>query len=188
MMKHHWQQQYMAAALRASEEEWDRASSVSGHTSPAIAMGGPSYAQPYPPFPMYGVLPHQQPMPSMPWMFPYPPNPNASRVPGYPQQPGGGGMYGYGTGAHSVFGGDFGVPVITSSRLRSTSTQPPENHRGIYHDPRAEPSLSSSPSNRPKYAPTSNGTPLPPASWRKTDDWEETSTPRKARPSTQVIS
>ncbi|OCF76158.1 hypothetical protein I204_03457 [Kwoniella mangroviensis CBS 8886] len=148
MMKQQWQMQFMAAALRASEEEWERASCVSGqtnHTLPASfgqASGGYPAHQPYSSMPQmgWGGMMGQFPMvgygyPQGQGMFP---NPN--QLYGYnmpPQSPGPGfggsssqgGMYSYGTGggAQSVFGGEFGPPPITPSQrfMNSTRPQPP---------------------------------------------------------------
>ncbi|WVW85647.1 hypothetical protein I302_107685 [Kwoniella bestiolae CBS 10118] len=145
MMKQQWQMQFMAAAYRASEEEWERASCVSGQTNQTVpasfgqASGG------------YGQQPFA-PMQQMGWMGQYPnpmgmggygypqgmfPNPNQPfGYPMTPQSPGPGfgssshsqgGIYSYGTsggGAQSVFGGEFGPPPITpSQRFMNNSHQ-----------------------------------------------------------------
>lgn len=189
-MKQHWQQQYMAAALRASEDEWERASSVSGHTSPPIPipLSSPGFGQPYPPFPMYGYPSAQTGVSLMPWMFPFQANPS-SPTGGYPQYPrpgvGAPGMYNYGTGAQSVFGDEFGPSPGTRNQFRSHSTTAlsPDATSGRYRDPRLEFSSNSSPLGKQKYSlPTSSTHPI-----SKAGDWSELPTPRKPRPSTHFI-
>ncbi|WWD02557.1 hypothetical protein V865_000597 [Kwoniella europaea PYCC6329] len=146
MMKQQWQMQFMAAAFRASEEEWERASCVSGqtsHTLPASfgqASGGYAAQQPYVSMPQmgWGGMMGQFPMggyghPQGQGMFPHPNQlygynmPPQSPGPGSGGSPSQGGMYSYGTGgggAQSVFGGEFGPPPITPSQRFMSSTQP----------------------------------------------------------------
>lgn len=116
-MKQAWQAQYMAAALRASEDEWERASAISGHTAPnpSTFPTFPNYAPSHPPFMGYGF----------PQGFPGPPQgyPPFAPPPGMPMFGMGMGYghghglgqgqrhgYGYGTASQSVFGGEFGPP------------------------------------------------------------------------------
>ncbi|WVQ68089.1 uncharacterized protein L199_006295 [Kwoniella botswanensis] len=146
MMKQQWQMQFMAAAFRASEEEWERASCVSGqtnHTLPASfgqASGGYAAQQPYSSMPQmgWGGMMGQFPMggygyPQGQGLFPNPNQlygynmPPQSPGPGFGGSPSQGGMYSYGTGgggAQSVFGGEFGPPPITPSQRFMSSTPP----------------------------------------------------------------
>ncbi|WWC93754.1 hypothetical protein V866_000590 [Kwoniella sp. B9012] len=146
MMKQQWQMQFMAAAFRASEEEWERASCVSGqtnHTLPASfgqASGGYAAQQPYSSMPQmgWGGMMGQFPMggygyPQGQGLFPNPNQlygynmPPQSPGPGFGGSPSQGGMYSYGTGgggAQSVFGGEFGPPPITPSQRFMSNTQP----------------------------------------------------------------
>ncbi|WWD19043.1 hypothetical protein CI109_103501 [Kwoniella shandongensis] len=130
MMKQQWQMQFMAAAYRASEEEWERASSVSGPTSSSNRHQQQSFQgyhspSPMPPsmYPMmpYGGFASPAPQVQQNMMFPpygyygYPLSPG----PGHPQQHAMGmvaGGYNYGTNTQSVFGGDFGPPATTNFR------------------------------------------------------------------------
>jgi hypothetical protein len=136
-MKQQWQAQWMAAAYRASEDEWERASSVSGHpgsTSPPVppsaafqslpmnmnmaalmgmgmGMGLSSYnAVPY----GYQGVPHPQPFYGYapPFQHPGPPQGYPGMSFAHPAAAGQGGMYSYGTAAQSVFGGEFGPPAL----------------------------------------------------------------------------
>ena len=114
------------------EEEWERASSVSGHPEQAQSAHGhhsisppPFFNMPISPFPMsYGLPPAQQLfMPPYGMPFPgYPPN-FAMPAPGFPSSPGGGGMYSYGGGAQSVFGGEFGPPPLMPSMRPQASSK-----------------------------------------------------------------
>lgn len=149
-MKQAWQAQFMAAAYRASEDEWERASMISGQNAsspPSSSAGLPPFA-PRMPSMGYGYpgIPMQMPawpgMPGIPGM-PGMPNmgmqmPQMGGVPWYPpyaastsgqsvvNQPTGGGMYSYSSGAHSVFGGEFGPPRNThySAHPQQNSYQP----------------------------------------------------------------
>ncbi len=189
-MKHRWQQQYMAAALRASEDEWERASSVSGHTSPAYGTQPSNFPQPYPPFPMYGYAPPQSSGSPMSWMFPYPPSLASSPHRAFPPHPiaGSPGMYGYGTGAQSVFSGELGPRPATHSQLHSKTASSPDAGRGRYRDPRLEQQAASSPLGRHKQVPINFISPSASSVWEKSKaDWDEMRTPRKQRLSTQFI-
>ncbi|WWC71590.1 uncharacterized protein I206_105548 [Kwoniella pini CBS 10737] len=147
MMKQHWQMQFMAAALRASEEQWERQSGVSGqtnHTLPAtyaqasqmpnMGWGMGMMGQYHNPMGMYGHPQGFQGQGQM--MFPnqfyghpmVPSSPSAGSTLGLGTNSdrGGVGMYSYGTnmGAQSVFGGEFGPPPITPSQKYMGSQQP----------------------------------------------------------------
>ncbi|WRT68373.1 uncharacterized protein IL334_005349 [Kwoniella shivajii] len=191
MMKQQWQMQFMAAAYRASEEEWEKASAVSGqtnHTLPAsFGQGQTQQIQP-----MWGNMNVNMGM-GMGQQFP-----NSSSIMnggsmgygypqggfppyGYPIPPqtsvggGGGGMYSYGVGAQSVFGGEFGppsqrfiphVPPMPSDPQQMVNPNPARiNHsRGRR-----------SSATRSVYTPSNLGTatgdgqnsPPPPSSWGK---------------------
>ena len=131
-MKQAWQAQFMAAAYRASEDEWERASAVSGATnqpsSPPVtypppmpmAYGMPPMGYPFPSIPN-GFA--SQPMGGMPWMYPHP---NLPQLHG-----GGGGMYTYGPNPQTVFGGDFGPP----SQIRRQDFRPSPSHPSQSHHP-----------------------------------------------------
>jgi hypothetical protein len=158
MMKQQWQAQFMAAAYAASEEQWERASSVGtaadsapqngyfgqqpmsmnmpfGFQMPGmpvqnqqqmLGMGMP-FGMQYPgmSMPMMAGMPNMG-MPGMPNMgmpmgMQYPYGMMGQGMPGMPGMPGmsmpsspqmgAGGMYSYGPGAQSVFGGEFGPPT-----------------------------------------------------------------------------
>ncbi|ODN92688.1 hypothetical protein L198_05482 [Cryptococcus wingfieldii CBS 7118] len=124
--KHQWQMQYLAAAYRASEDEWERQSAVSGSTN----QGPSSQFSPYsmPPMPMFNpnmnMMNTGMPMgypgfPQMPQQMP-PQMFNPFFGMGQPQhmQQGNGGGYAYGKGAQSVFGGEFGPPSNMPSQQR----------------------------------------------------------------------
>lgn len=119
-MKEMWQAQYLAAATRAFEDEWERQSNVSGTTGPAPSVHH-SYQSQQPPMPMpqypgYPMppSPHQQygippfggygfpaQVPSQ-YMYPaWTASPHAQPQP----EPS---MYAFGPGAQSVYGGEFG--------------------------------------------------------------------------------
>ncbi|WVQ74898.1 hypothetical protein IAR50_004505 [Cryptococcus sp. DSM 104548] len=156
--KYQWQMQYLAAAYRASEDEWERQSAVPGSTS----QGPSSHFSPYtmPPMPMFN--PNMNMMnPGMPMGYPGFPQipqqmPQQIFNPFFgmgqpPQMQQGGGGYTYGKGAQSVFGGDFGPPsnmpsqqrqmneAMASMRASSTldqDTSPPRKRS--QNDPRAK--------------------------------------------------
>ena len=182
-MKHHWQQQYMAAALRASEEMWERASSVTSPTSTSAGMGGLPYAQPhpYPAFSMYGYSRPGQST-AMPWMYPSPTSTDLS------QQPRSGeAMYSYGKGTHSDFGGVFGPPAVTPSMPHSI-----DQSHGRYRGSREEMKTTSSSSIGEQEivpAPTiDKGVTASHSRVTSGDCGDMTSTPRKERrPSSQLI-
>ncbi|WWC63272.1 uncharacterized protein I303_105872 [Kwoniella dejecticola CBS 10117] len=191
MMKQQWQMQFMAAAYRASEEEWERQSCVSGQTNHTLpASFGQASQMPnmgwgigvmgqYPnPMAVYGNPQAQAMFPSQPYGYPIPPpSPSAGSTLGLGLNPqGGGGMYSYGTnmGAQSVFGGEFGPPPITPSQrfmgnqaqlqppLPANTSNQPTSNRG--RNRRDSSSLSQSvyiPSNLS----TSQNSPPPPSSW-----------------------
>ena len=181
-MKQQWQAQFMAAAYAASEEQWERASSVGGagdnasqsgyfgqqpsmpmstpfgYQMPAmptqnqqqmLGMGMP-YGMQFPGMPIGMQMPGMPGMPGMPNManmgmpmgmqfpFGFPNGMMAQGMPGMqgmlgmqgmsmPGSPamGAGGMYSYGPGAQSVFGGEFGPPTghrgYSSPDVRSVS-------------------------------------------------------------------
>lgn len=178
-MKQQFQAQWMAAAYRASEEEWERASVVSG----AATQGGDgiaplsSYASmpqlshfqvpySYPPGwnPQYGGMP-----------MPYPAYPHAFAPPPFgwapsPQMGSPGGFYSYAPGAQSVYGGGFGPPApevnhnrpILDQNGRSTSAQftPPAEKRQSGAWDRERPSARSS-SSRPSLPSSSSQPHLP---------------------------
>ncbi|WVR07614.1 hypothetical protein IAU60_004656 [Kwoniella sp. DSM 27419] len=133
MMKQQWQMQFMAAAYRASEDEWERQSAVSTHTAQTVPMGynqttnmAPQHMgwnpamgmMQYPGMPYGYSNGYQQGQQAYGYMYP------AAGGYGYHMAPtsplrataglgggmggGGGGMYSYGTGAQSVYGGGFG--------------------------------------------------------------------------------
>lgn len=81
-MKQAWQAQFMAAAYRASEDEWERASAVSGTTSNAPSSFSPMAQMPaMPPMPPVGSMPHMAQMNmgyGMPYGFPGMPMPQMS--------------------------------------------------------------------------------------------------------------
>lgn len=151
-MKQQWQAQYMAAAYRASEDEWERQSNASAHPAavnpppamphvPPYPVGPYNMALPpgfqmpmpygYPSFPVgpmpalgqpgmpFGGSPQfvPQPLPGQPPAgFPYfptqPQAPFGYMTPSPSMGPSGGGLYSYGSGSQSVFGGDFGPPAF----------------------------------------------------------------------------
>ncbi len=139
MLKLQWQNHYMAAAYRASEEEWERASSVSGHpgpsrsTSPQFQKAMPSAAM-YHQYPQYTVSPQpplahgypaSQPQPQ--FMYPYPGMPSSPynhphEIYATPPQSVG---YGYGTPypAQSVYGGEFGPPSFSHPQLQLSGSR-----------------------------------------------------------------
>lgn len=133
------QAQWMAAAQRHFEDMWERASSVSNaqtapHGPHSGGMFQPTYGY------SYSQPPPMPPMPQMPQMpyggYPYPyggfggpqvafpggmPMAGMPGMPGMPMQgmpPMGGPSagYGYGPGAQSVYGGEFGPPVAPAMR------------------------------------------------------------------------
>lgn len=106
-MKEMWQAQYMAAASRAFEDEWERQSNVSGATSSMPQPQYPGYAMPHSPhgqYPMPPQMPYGYP-PMQPQMAQYM-YPGWSIPPPQPEPS----MYAYGAGAQSVYGGEFGPP------------------------------------------------------------------------------
>ncbi|ORY35606.1 hypothetical protein BCR39DRAFT_555744 [Naematelia encephala] len=162
MMKQAWQAQYMAAAYRASEDEWERQSNASG--PPAAPIVHPHAPFPYP----------QMPMPMFPQaMYGYPGPPSQhSGAPYYPptfpippQQTGG--MYSYGHPvAQSAFGGEFGPPAYLRGRptpgdidIATTTPQRPTHRK--------------------------KGSDSPPSSWRA-DETATTMTPRSRAVSGQM--
>ncbi|WVQ99985.1 hypothetical protein IAU59_007128 [Kwoniella sp. CBS 9459] len=104
MMKQQWQMQFMAAAYRASEEEWERQSSVSAQTNHTVPASFGQYPPPMPngmPPMGWNMPPHmsmgmgigsgvgmQYPSPNMPF--------------GYPSDQGQG--YGFGVGMYPPYG------------------------------------------------------------------------------------
>ena len=135
-MKQAWQAQFMAVAYRASEEEWERASSIRGdHASPS-RVPPPFPAMPYgmPSFP-YGY-PMPYPPPSTLFQYPYPPPsvplPYAQQFPA-PDL----GGYQFAPDSQSVFGGDFGPP----SQLRQGLVQPPGPNYAQHTTSRRDPGL-----------------------------------------------
>jgi len=122
-MKQQWQASYMAAAFKASEDEWERASSVSGPTRTSnhqSAQMQPQYPY-HPGFPPPPAMPMHMSTPFPPhYMYPghqlFPPyGPGMPQLPyGQPQNflsqaPIAQSMgYQYGAGAQSVYGGGFG--------------------------------------------------------------------------------
>ncbi|WVF72787.1 hypothetical protein IAT40_007605 [Kwoniella sp. CBS 6097] len=155
MMKQQWQMQFMAAAYRASEEEWERQSSVSGQTNYTVPA---SFVQ-YPPLHMPNGMPPMgwnmppnmnmnmamnmgtgmgmpYPNPNMPYGgmgmypsygYPMPPSSPTSTIAGLVGGGGGGGggMYSYGGGARSVFGGEFGPPAMPPSQRYASNLDVP---------------------------------------------------------------
>ena len=144
--KQTWQAHFMAAAYRASEEEWERASSYAGDAQSPSPPSAPP-AMPMAPFGQFS--PHPSFSPPIPYGFPmpYPPpvmipfapsgpmTPPAYSAPPPPQQhsafvhsatPGPPGPdtrslgYSFGRSSQSVFGNDFGPP----SNHRPVSTMP----------------------------------------------------------------
>jgi hypothetical protein len=121
-MKEVWQAQYMAAASRAFEDEWERQSNASvaspsvapsvAHStySPATqAMPHPYHQHPYampPPMPMMPMGYGYPPVPAQGYMYPQHPQ----QYP-HPQQMHEPSMYSYGPGAQSVYGAEFGPPT-----------------------------------------------------------------------------
>jgi hypothetical protein len=101
-----WQAQYMAAASKAFEEEWERQSNVSGSVAPSVRSFSP-YTQTPPPQqhyqmpmgynypPQFQMYPSLHPGPHMPWT---PPQEQS--------------MYAYGPATQSVYGGEFGPPSM----------------------------------------------------------------------------
>ncbi|OWZ62173.1 hypothetical protein AYX15_05658 [Cryptococcus neoformans] len=181
--KHQWQMQYLAAAYRASEEEWEKQSSVSMSIN-----NQPSHQ--FDPFPMQHMpmFPSNVNMMNMGMSMPM-----GYGYPAYPQLQGnmfnpylslsqmqnqldGGGRYSYGTGAQSVFGGEFGPPSAKPSQQqqynpprRASSDQqgahygnPPQSDRhqndrrlakgrsasalGVHDNPTSPPTMSKRPS------------------------------------------
>ena len=119
----------MAAAYRASEEEWERASSIHGTTDQTS-----STTQPVPPFPFtpnfgtpaYGIPPMPYSVhPSLsqggmayPYLLPGPPS--------FPMSPGSeSGGYAFGPSPQSVFGGEFGPPLPNRTPYPSVWQPPP---------------------------------------------------------------
>jgi len=125
-MKEMWQAQYMAAASKAFEEEWERQSNISG----SVAQSVQSFA-PYTPQPQLQPQPQSQPYPMpMGYNYPpqfqmYPPHPYTGQhqMPWAPPDHGHGSMYAYGPSAQSVYGGEFGPPTngMPSSPYRPMS-------------------------------------------------------------------
>jgi hypothetical protein len=111
-MKEMWQAQYMAAAHKAFEEEWERQSNVSGSVAPSVQSYSPYTPQPQPQPQQY-----QMPMP-MPMGYNYPPQfqmypPHVAhhqQMPWAPPADHGQSMYAYGPSTQSVYGGEFGPP------------------------------------------------------------------------------
>ncbi|WVQ81883.1 hypothetical protein IAT38_004010 [Cryptococcus sp. DSM 104549] len=117
-MKQQWQMNVVAAALRASEEEWERQSSTSAGTSSTTPHFNGGF--PMPPMPMFPPMNMGMMNPNMMGM--------GMGMPGgygYPQSPGpgggGGGGYSYGPGAQSAYGGNFGPPSTMPSQQRRAS-------------------------------------------------------------------
>lgn len=128
-MKEVWQAQYMAAASKAFEDEWERQSNASVATpSVAPSMAHSAYSPSI--HPQHSYSPYH--MPPMPMAMPtnmnmgmhmpmayghgYPSTPSQSYMypPGqhpYPYQPVEQSMYAYGLGAQSVYGTEFGPPT-----------------------------------------------------------------------------
>nr|ODN89087.1 hypothetical protein L203_02498 [Cryptococcus depauperatus CBS 7841] len=127
--KQQWQMQYMAAAYRVSEEEWERqrlvSTSISTHNTSV-----PFAPFPMPPFSMfpqhvltmgngmplnYG-FPQTTGYPYFPGMF----HPFSSMGQRIQSDTGGGGeaCYSYGTGTQSAFGDEFGPPSAMPSQQR----------------------------------------------------------------------
>ncbi|KAK4688582.1 hypothetical protein P7C73_g1532, partial [Tremellales sp. Uapishka_1] len=167
MMKQQWQAQFMAAAYRASEEEWERASSTGSSSA-------------HPQMPMYPmVYPVQQINPfsqqQMPYMYPYNPYQQSQVLPHlHPQQTG---MYSYGPASHSVFGGEFGPPAQLKSHSQNVYDDSSRSVTGVAG------------SSRHQRDPSGGSISPPPSSWRKSGDWRQQSqsqqddlaTPRPAR-------
>jgi hypothetical protein len=109
-MKEMWQAQYMAAAHKAFEEEWERQSNVSGSVAPSVQSYSPYTPQPQP-------QPQQYQMP-MPMGYNYPPQfqmyppqiAHHQQMPWAPTPDHGQSMYAYGPSTQSVYGGEFGPP------------------------------------------------------------------------------
>lgn len=131
-MKEMWQAQYMAAAHKAFEEEWERQSNVSGSVAPSVQSYSPYTPQPQPQHQQHQHQQYQMPMPMpMPMGYNYPPQ--FQMYP--PQHPGhhhqqqmpwappdhGQSMYAYGPTTQSVYGGEFGPPSAHSSPYRPMS-------------------------------------------------------------------
>ena len=184
MIKQHWQEQYMAAAFRSSEDEWERASSVAGHIPPAFSMPPPLFPQPYPPFPMCGY-----PQLAVPWGFPYPHNAGADFT--FGPSTGLPGMYSHGTNLQAAFGSDFGPsPVTRSEKYHSVASS--DVFRGRYQDPRQEQTFASpyvSHRNLPAFDAPNPSVSSNVSSLREKPrgEWDGMPTPRKSRPPTQSV-
>lgn len=127
-MKQAWQAQFMAAAYRASEDEWERASMSGGPAAGGSSVHGGSMRSmspmsgqgmmPYPMPPMPPMaMPSMPPQMVMPMGYPYPgySYPQAHPAHQYPPfqpmtwyPPPQEGMYSYAQGSQSVFGAHFG--------------------------------------------------------------------------------
>jgi hypothetical protein len=124
-MKEMWQAQYMAAASKAFEEEWERQSNVSGSVAPSVQSFSPytqtpSTQQHYPPMamgynypPQFRMYPSPHPGPHMPWT----PPPHEQS------------MYAYGPGTQSVYGGEFGPPSMHG--MPASPYRPMSVHMGM---------------------------------------------------------
>ncbi|KAK8854809.1 hypothetical protein IAR55_003548 [Kwoniella newhampshirensis] len=133
IMKQQWQMQFMAAAYRASEEEWERASSTSAHSPSAHRQPTTTYqgygTPPPMPMPMYpgmGMSPYGGGLSTgyPPAMFGYGYDPTFVPVPLPGQNAGGGYGYGYGTNTQSVFGGEFGPPTNLRHHIPTSGSNP----------------------------------------------------------------
>jgi hypothetical protein len=112
-MKEMWQAQYMAAASKAFEEEWERQSNASGSVAPSVQSFSP-YTPQTQQRPQQYSMPAQMPMP-MGYNYPpqfqmYPPHhPGQHQMPWAPSPEQS--MYAYGPATQSVYGGEFGPPT-----------------------------------------------------------------------------
>ncbi|KIR34764.1 glucoamylase [Cryptococcus deuterogattii MMRL2647] len=130
--KHQWQMHYLAAAYRASEEEWQRQSSVSmsinNHPS---TQSAPFPMQHMPLFPPNMNMNMMNMGMGIPMAYGYPALPQFQGhmfnsyldMPQMQNQIGGGGGYSYGTGTQSVFDRGFGPPPAIPSAIPSQQRQ-----------------------------------------------------------------
>jgi len=228
----------MAAAYRASEDEWERASAVSGQTSNTQAqqppfspfgamgqmqmqMGQVPYGYPspmgqMPGWPMPGMGMPGMPMPgmggmgAMPWIPPYAGSSSGQSLISQHTGGGGVGMYGYGAGTQSVFGGEFGPPQQQRSTFYSYPSQSSIDLASYPHPQTQLPSAYETASTtgpasppRPAFAKhgrtsSSSSQQGPPTAWRQSSyttyggaggsaaggadgQWDDVPTPRRSR-------
>lgn len=124
-----WQAQYMAAASKAFEEEWERQSNISGSVAPSVQSFSPytqtptppQHAHPQYPMPMgmgYNYPPQFQMYPSPHHAMPWTP----------PQEQS---MYAYGPATQSVYGGEFGPPSMHGIPPPSSPYRPMSMNMGF---------------------------------------------------------